>query len=74
MNFHAFRSRSQIKVLDRTNTGEQRLWGWTIGVVCVCVGEWGFHGVYGSEWRSLWNHREYVAGEGKICFVLMCSD
>lgn len=37
MNFHGFRSRSQIKVLDRTNTGEQRLWGWTFGVVCVCV-------------------------------------
>lgn len=77
MNFHGFRSRSQIRVLDRTNTGVQRLRGWTYGVLCVCVLGSGVSMVcvsYCSEWRSLWNHPEYTAGEGKICFVLVCSD
>ena len=57
MNFHGFRSRSQIEVLDGKKSGEHGLRGWTFGVVCVCVLGSGVSMVCvacGSEWRSLW--------------------
>lgn len=71
----------QIKVSDE-GLGQDRyrcteVAGWTYGVLCVCVLGSGVSmvcGSYGSEWRSLWNHPEYTAGEGKMCFVLVCSD